>query len=53
MAKELTQERHNKIVDRVSEKYARAQGISNNGLRDLVDDLKAHWQKIVTAWKED
>jgi hypothetical protein len=50
---DLTQEKYDSIVDEVSNKYAQAKGISQNELRDLVDDLKWHWKRIKSSWKSN
>lgn len=42
---------YDRIVDEATDKYAKAKGISQNELKDLADDLKAHWQKIKGAWQ--
>jgi hypothetical protein len=48
---DLTREKYDQVVDEVADKYAKAKGISQNELIDLVDDLKMHWGKISKAWK--
>jgi hypothetical protein len=48
---DLTREKYEQMVDEVADKYAKAKGISQNELIDLVDDLKMHWGRISKAWK--
>ncbi len=48
---DLTREKYDQVVDEVADKYAKAKGISQNELIDLVDDLKMHWGRISNAWK--
>lgn len=43
---------YDQMVDEVTDKYARAKGISKHELTDLVDDLKMHWGRIKQAWNE-
>ena len=41
--KDTASDAYNKVVDEVTDKYARAKGISQNELKDLTEDLKKHW----------
>ncbi|HEX9503997.1 MAG TPA: hypothetical protein VF974_06835 [Patescibacteria group bacterium] len=50
--KDQVREKYEQIVDEVTDKYARAKGISKHELTDLVDDLKMHWGRIKQAWNE-
>lgn len=43
---DLTEEKYYEIVDQVSEKYSLVKDISQNELKDLVEDLKIHWARI-------
>jgi hypothetical protein len=43
---------YEQMVDEVTDKYARAKGISKHELVDLADDLKMHWGRIKQAWNE-
>ena len=51
--KGITQEKYNQIVDEASRTYAKARGISQHEMADLVSDLKMHWNRIKTAWRND
>jgi len=45
-------ESYDKMVDDVTENYAKAKGISQNELSDLTNDLKMHFRKIKSAWQK-
>lgn len=46
--KDLTQERYNEIVDRVSEKYQRLENVGNREISRLKDDLRQAWFDVKT-----
>ncbi|MBX4204665.1 MAG: hypothetical protein KW788_00575 [Candidatus Doudnabacteria bacterium] len=50
---DLTQDKYDSVVDEVTNKYAQVKGISSNELRDLADDLKWHWRRIKSSWKNN
>jgi len=49
---DLTQEKYEEVVDEVSRNYGKLKGVSENEFQDLMEDLKTHWWRIKTAWKE-
>jgi hypothetical protein len=50
--KDLTKDRYDQIVDEVTGRYAKIKNISRHELRDLGSDLKKHWERIQTAWRD-
>ncbi|HEX5429719.1 MAG TPA: hypothetical protein VFX17_01395 [Patescibacteria group bacterium] len=50
---DLTREKYDKFVDEAASQYATVRGISQNELRDLVSDLKWHWHRIKSSWKNN
>ncbi|HYC79509.1 MAG TPA: hypothetical protein VEC17_00610 [Candidatus Binatia bacterium] len=49
---DMTESRYHQIVDETSGMYAKAKGISQNELQDMVNDLKFHWAKIKDRWNQ-
>lgn len=50
-SQEITENIYNKIVDQVSEKYAKAKGLSMEEVQAVVDDLRKHWKTLVKDTK--
>lgn len=44
--KEVTEPMYHKVVDEISAKYAKAKGISQEEVKEVVTDLKKHWKMI-------
>ena len=51
-AKEMTQDKYEKIVDMVTDKYRKAQDIKESELDDFAKDLKKRWSRIKDQWNE-
>lgn len=44
--KEVTEPMYHKVVDEISSKYAKAKGISQEEINEVVGDLKKHWKTL-------
>ena len=51
-AKDITQEKYNQIIDGLRPKYEAMKNISAKELKELVDELKSHWQNIAQEAKK-
>lgn len=52
-SKDLTVDKYNSIVDEVSYKYRKMNGIKQSELEDFVSDLKMRWDRIKDQWRND
>lgn len=51
-AKELTEPVYNKIIDQVSEKYAKVKNIDQAELKATIADIRKHWKAMQKGTKK-
>jgi len=51
-AKEVTEPVYHKIVDEISEKYAKTKGIDQEDVKGVVEEVKKHWKTLVRDAKK-
>ena len=51
-AKDITQEKYNQIIDEIRLKYEAMKNVGAKEMKELIDELKSHWQNIAQEEKK-
>ena len=51
-AKDITQEKYNQIIDGIRPKYEAMKNVGTKEMKDIIDELKSHWQNIAQEAKK-